>query len=206
MTGLYMQVIENTKKWDVRLVLKLFTLWKSSTLLFLSFFFFFFLQRYLQHMEVPRLGVESELQLPAYTIACGNARSLTHCARPGIEPTSSWTYVGFSMHRATMGTPKIFMFLIEKIFSRHELSSHMLIGLCLLSKVLPWQECKGKEQTNWLSELCQNQLSKIWNGQERFLGVCSMECWLFSSRPSRNYLILQGFAYLILFRGRFTTL
>ena len=29
--------------------------------------FFFFLGPYLQHMEVPRLGVKSELQLPAYT-------------------------------------------------------------------------------------------------------------------------------------------
>ena len=35
-----------------------------------SFFFFFFLLRlYSQHMEVPRLGVESELQLPAYSTA-----------------------------------------------------------------------------------------------------------------------------------------
>ena len=54
-------------------------------------------------MEVPRLAVESELQLPAYTTATAipnlshicdlqsclaNARSLTHWARPGIEPTS----------------------------------------------------------------------------------------------------------------------
>ena len=30
---------------------------------------FFFLRSHLRHMEVPRLGVESELQLPAYTIA-----------------------------------------------------------------------------------------------------------------------------------------
>ena len=37
---------------------------------FLSFFFFFaFLGVHLQHMEVSRLGVESELQLPAYTTA-----------------------------------------------------------------------------------------------------------------------------------------
>ena len=51
------------------------------------------MQIYLQHMEVPRLGVESELQLPAYTTttetrdpgmsatyttAHGNAGSLTH--------------------------------------------------------------------------------------------------------------------------------
>ena len=33
------------------------------------FFFFIFLGPYLWHMEVPRPGVESELQLPAYTTA-----------------------------------------------------------------------------------------------------------------------------------------
>ena len=54
--------------------------------------------------EVPRLGVELELQLPShttatstwdvsyYTTAHGNARFL---ARPGIEPTASWTPVRF---------------------------------------------------------------------------------------------------------------
>ena len=33
------------------------------------FFFFFFLGLPLQHIEVPRLGVESKLQLPVYTTA-----------------------------------------------------------------------------------------------------------------------------------------
>ena len=33
------------------------------------FSFFFFFGPHLQHMEVPRLEVESELQLPAYTTA-----------------------------------------------------------------------------------------------------------------------------------------
>ena len=33
------------------------------------FFFFFFLELNLQHMEVSGLGVESELQLPAYSTA-----------------------------------------------------------------------------------------------------------------------------------------
>ena len=33
------------------------------------FILFFFLRLYLQHMEVPRLEIESELQLPAYTTA-----------------------------------------------------------------------------------------------------------------------------------------
>ena len=60
---------------------------------FLSSFLFFFLGPHLQHMDIPRLGVELELQLLAYTTAtamrdlshiviytaaCGNAGSLTH--------------------------------------------------------------------------------------------------------------------------------
>ena len=35
----------------------------------LLFFFFYFLGPHLWHMEVPGLGVELELQLPAYTTA-----------------------------------------------------------------------------------------------------------------------------------------
>ena len=58
-------------------------------------------------MEVPRLGVKLELQLPlyhshriqavsaTYTTAHDNAISLTHSERPGIEPASSWIVVGF---------------------------------------------------------------------------------------------------------------
>ena len=47
-----------------------------------------------QCMDVSRLGVESELQLPAYSTVHSNARSLIHWERPGIEPTSSWILVG----------------------------------------------------------------------------------------------------------------
>ena len=55
-------------------------------------------------MEVPKLGVKSDLQLwphqiwamsVIYTRAHGNTRSLTHWARPGIEPASSWILVRF---------------------------------------------------------------------------------------------------------------
>ena len=39
---------------------------------FFGFFFFFvFLGLYVQHMEIPRLGVKLELQLPAYATAIG---------------------------------------------------------------------------------------------------------------------------------------
>ena len=61
-------------------------------------------------MEVTKLGVESQLQLPAYTAATaarylshiwtyttayGNAGSWTHWARPGIKSSSSWILVWF---------------------------------------------------------------------------------------------------------------
>ena len=62
-------------------------------------------------MEVPMLGVELELQLPAYTTATAttvpdlsasltyttahsNVGSLTHGERPGMEPATSWFLVG----------------------------------------------------------------------------------------------------------------
>ena len=73
------------------------------------FYFLSFLGLHPQHREVPRLGVESELQLLAYiteqwqipaasatyTIAYGKAGSLTHLVRPGIEPESSWILAAF---------------------------------------------------------------------------------------------------------------
>ena len=82
--------------------------------------FFFFVGLHLQHMEVPRLGVQSKLRAPAYTTAAvswdlsrvcnlttahSNARSLTHGARPGIKPETSWFLVGFINHCAMTGTP-----------------------------------------------------------------------------------------------------
>ena len=57
-------------------------------------------------MEVPRLGVELELQLPAaatarakqdrsHITAQSNTGSLTHGAGPEIKPKSAWILVGF---------------------------------------------------------------------------------------------------------------
>ena len=46
-----------------------------SKLLFIYLFIYCFLGLHLQHMEVPRLGVESELQLPD---SHSNARSKLH--------------------------------------------------------------------------------------------------------------------------------
>ena len=78
---------------------------------------------HLWHIEGPRWGVKSELQLPAYTTAtvmwdpsrvCDlhyssrqhqilNPRILNP-AKPGIEPASSWILVEFVTHWAITGT------------------------------------------------------------------------------------------------------
>ena len=75
-----------------------------------DFFFYCFLGPHLPHMEIPRLEVESEPQRPAYTTATAirvlscvynlhhssrQCQSLTHWARPGIEPATSWFLVRF---------------------------------------------------------------------------------------------------------------
>ena len=82
-------------------------------------YFFFFLWLHLQNMEVPRLGVESELQLQAYTSATWD---LSHISNPCDSLWWCWDpwptelgqrsnphphrhYVGFLTHWATVGTP-----------------------------------------------------------------------------------------------------
>ena len=44
-------------------------------------------------------------QLTANTTVHGNAGSLTHWARAGIEPSTSWFLVGFVNHCTMTGTP-----------------------------------------------------------------------------------------------------
>ena len=58
-------------------------------------FFFCFVEPHLCHMEIPRLGVKSQLQLLVYTAAHSHTGSLTRWARLGIEPASLWILVGF---------------------------------------------------------------------------------------------------------------
>ena len=73
------------------------------------FLFFWFLWQHLWYLEVSRLRVKSEPQLPTYTtVNCGigvtsvtyttahsNTGSLTHWVRPEIKLTSSWIPVKF---------------------------------------------------------------------------------------------------------------
>ena len=77
---------------------------------FIFIYLFIFLGSHPWHTEVPRLGVKSELQLwtyttaiatqnlsrlATYTTAHSNTRSLTHWARPRIEPATLWLLVRF---------------------------------------------------------------------------------------------------------------
>ena len=57
--------------WDLRLVTFCFLVTGYDLDLFYFYFYyiFFFLGLYLWYMEVPRLGVKWELQLPVYTTA-----------------------------------------------------------------------------------------------------------------------------------------
>ena len=74
------------------------------------FFFFWFLGPHSRCLEVTRLGVKLSYSCHptpqpqqrgiratsvTYTTAHGNAGSLTHLARPGFKPVSSWILVGF---------------------------------------------------------------------------------------------------------------
>ena len=98
---------------------------ESSPVGTVSQFFFFFLGPHLQHMEVPRLGTELELQLltypqpqqcwirsvsSTYTTAHSNAGSLTHWARPGIKYVSPWILVGIVNCWATRETLSVSLF------------------------------------------------------------------------------------------------
>ena len=75
------------------------------------FFSLVFLGPHPRHMEVPRPGVQSELQLPAYVTATATPDPSCVCdllhssqqrqilnpqARPGIKPASSWMPIGFA--------------------------------------------------------------------------------------------------------------
>ena len=59
-------------------------------------------------MDAPRLGVKSELQLPSYTAAHSNIRSLTHSTGPGITPTCSWILVRFNTSEPQWNSRKVF--------------------------------------------------------------------------------------------------
>ena len=60
-----------------------------------AFLFVCFLGLHLRHVKVPRLGVKSELPLPAYTTATATRDPQPTERGRGIKPATSWFLVGF---------------------------------------------------------------------------------------------------------------
>ena len=123
------------------------------------FFFLFFLGPQPWDTEVPRLGVESKPQgwkqscscrptpqpqehwlwaAPVtYAAACGNAGSLTHRVRPGMELAFSWILVRLLTCWATTGTLR--KTLLERGNIRKVIVNEEPMAFHWLS---PWQERK----------------------------------------------------------------
>ena len=76
----------------------------SFLLLLLFFFFFWFLGPHLRHMEVPRLGVESELQPLAYTTATA-MRDLSHVCDLCHSSRQRWILIPLSEVRDRTRSP-----------------------------------------------------------------------------------------------------
>ena len=109
----------------------------ESLSFFFFFFFFFFLGLHLWHMEGPGLGDEMPdlSHICELHHSCGNPRSLTHWAKPGLEPASSWILVGFLTRWATMGTPSLSFFNGEKL--REVVERSKWAHLCHRFNLLP---------------------------------------------------------------------
>ena len=109
-----------------------------------------FLRLHLRHMEVLRLGLESELQLTAcatataveiwatsatYAAAHSNARSLTHWPRAGIKPTSSWILVWGSLPLSHDGSSQKGILYIEIYFVLYAQNTVFLYRLNYCNKL-----------------------------------------------------------------------
>ena len=105
------------------------TIYICYLIIIIIFFFLPFLRPHWQHMEVPRLGVELELQLLAFDIAiamhdssliCDLHHSLQQCQilNP-LSKAGDWPYIPkdgswVCYYWATMGTPSYFFFWLPQ--------------------------------------------------------------------------------------------
>ena len=122
----------------------------------------------MRHIEVSRLGVELELQLPGlyhshsnarsesaiYTTAHSNAGSLTHSARPQIKPVSSWALcqvlnpLSHDENSKVFFSPLIFQFLsmqriLSLLFKLNILIIHEMEHILMLNGHLPVCVCEN---------------------------------------------------------------
>ena len=133
-------------------------------------YLFCFLGPHLWHIEVPRPGVESELQLPAYATATAmqdlsyvcdlqhssqQGRFLIHWAVTGVEPASSWT-CRVHYHWATMGTPYIFS--LEKLLFKS--SAYIQFGYSSFLLAAP-TACRSSWGRDWNCAIAGTQATAV---------------------------------------------
>ena len=128
--------------------------WTIPVYICIHFLFFPFLKPHPQHMKVPRLGLKSELQLPAYTTAtaiqdqnhvCDLHHSSWQCqilhplskARDRTH-TSSWILVWVNYNWATMGNPIcVYIYIFFQIMFQYRLSQNVGFPELYISSLLP---------------------------------------------------------------------
>ena len=147
-------------------------------------------------MEVPRLGSNSSYSCQptpqpqqwqiwamsaTYTIADGNARSLTHWGRPGIEPTSSWVLTGLLDHWVTKGTPSESSFAgyPPLKFSRAWWLIQNFLFLSLLTTVLSFINHLHKEEKLTFNTHLFGYFIKLWVNIWPKLVPRVLSIWLF---------------------------
>ena len=139
-------------------------------------------------MEVPRLGVKSELQLRpmpqpqqhriwaasvTYTKAHGNTGSLIHWVRPGIEPASSWLLIRFLTHWATMAMLMELVFVSASFMFGEE-------GLARVGRDLSvWKQgnhslCLSVSSANACNSSCEQQVA-LNQRAHRILGILRVD-------------------------------
>ena len=116
---------------SISLILVLICIISFLLLTFLFFLSFFAWGVHTNGIFNPRLGVKSELRLPAWTTATampdlsqsviyttpqGSAGYLIYWAGPGVEPASSWILVGFITPESQWELPD-YLVLIRSFFS-----------------------------------------------------------------------------------------
>ena len=106
--------------WDchkhaMEILLKFEYLWSVVLLLIFLIYFYFF-------RAPPSACGSSQTRGRIGAIAAGlhhshsNSGSLTHWARPGIEPVSSWILIRFSHHCVKKGTPGLWFWHFKKLW------------------------------------------------------------------------------------------
>ena len=168
--------------------------------LFFFCLFFGFLELYPQHMEVPRVGGriraaaastmaqqhEIQAKSAAYTRAHSNAGYLTHWARPGDKPISTWTIVRFVTYWATTGTPDCFHFIDDVIKARY------LAELPTVTQQLP-DGSRAWEQLRPVIPNLKSNTEPTWgNFLNAPIWALHLTCWIKMSWGMRDGMVIKG--------------